>query len=223
MSELLETVEVATSDNVQYSIIWMHGLGADANDFVPIVPELKLPADIGVRFVFPNAPIRPITINNGMAMRGWFDILELGRIDRRDDEAGLRESQAAIEALIKRENERGIPTEKIFLAGFSQGCAMTLMTGLRHPERLAGLLCLSGFLPLNQKTAEEVSQANRDVPIFMAHGEYDPVLPLALGEFSRSTLEGLGYQIEWHTYPMAHQVCGEEVQDLNNFLNRHLK
>ena len=151
MSELLDTVEVATSDNVQYSIIWMHGLGADANDFVPIVPELRLPADIGVRFVFPNAPIRPITINNGMAMRGWFDILELGRIDRRDDEAGLRESQAAIEALIKRENERGIPSEKIFLAGFSQGCAMTLMTGLRYPERLAGLICLSGFLPLTRR------------------------------------------------------------------------
>lgn len=223
MSELLETVEVATSDKVDYSIIWMHGLGADANDFLPIVPELKLPVGVGVRFVFPNAPIRPITINNGMAMRGWFDILELGRIDRRDDEAGLRESQAAIEALIKRENERGIDSQHIFLAGFSQGCAMTLMTGLRYPEPLAGLICLSGFLPLNATTATEASEANRNVPIFMAHGEYDPVLPLALGEFSRAALEALGYQVEWHTYPMAHQVCGEEVQDLNIFLNQHLK
>lgn len=223
MSQLLETVEIATSDDVQYSIIWMHGLGADANDFVPIVPELKLPVGVGVRFVFPNAPVRPITINNGMAMRGWFDILELGRIDRRDDEAGLRESQAAIEALIKRENERGIDSKHIFLAGFSQGCAMTLMTGLRYAEPLAGLICLSGFLPLNTKTTDEISEANRNVPIFMAHGEYDPVLPLALGEFSRAALEGLGYQVEWHTYPMAHQVCGEEVQALNVFLNTHLK
>lgn len=223
MSEMLETIEVATHETVQYSVIWMHGLGADANDFLPIVPELTLPENKGVRFIFPNAPVRPITINNGMAMRGWFDILELGKIDRKEDESGLLQSQAAIEALIKRENERGIDSQHIFLAGFSQGSAMTLMTGLRYAEPLAGLICLSGFLPLNNKTAEAVSPANKNVPIFMAHGDYDPVLPIQLGKFTRDVLTQLGYKIEWHTYPMAHQVCGQEVQDLSHFFNAHLK
>ncbi len=223
MSTLLETVELQTQDSVQYSIIWMHGLGADANDFVPIVPELKFPDGVGVRFIFPNAPVRPITINNGMAMRGWFDILSLARIEREEDEQGLYESKEHIEALIKRENERGIPSERIFLAGFSQGCAMTLLTGVRYPEKLAGLIGLSGYLPLYQRTAEEASVANKDTPIFLVHGNFDPVIPIQIAHTSHQKLVELGYQVEWRQYPMAHQVCAEEVADLNQFIIANMR
>lgn len=223
MNTFLDCVELQTQDNVQYSIIWMHGLGADANDFVPIVPELHFPENVGVRFVFPNAPVRPITINNGMAMRGWFDILSLARIEREEDEQGLYESQKQIEALIKRENERGIPSERIFLAGFSQGCAMTLLTGVRYPEKLAGLIGLSGYLPLYKRTAEEASVANKDTPIFLVHGDFDPVIPINIAQTSHQKLEELGYTVEWHQYPMAHQVCAEEVADLNQFIIANMR
>lgn len=223
MSNFLDTVELQTQDTVQYSIIWMHGLGADAHDFVPIVPELKFPDGVGVRFVFPNAPVRPITINNGMAMRGWFDILSLARIEREEDEQGLYESKAQIEALIKRENERGIPSERVFLAGFSQGCAMTLLTGVRYSEKLAGLIGLSGYLPLYQRTAEEASEANKDTPIFLVHGDFDPVIPIAIANTSHQKLRELGYQVQWHQYPMAHQVCAEEVADLNAFIIANMR
>ena len=219
MTQPLQTIEIQTQPQVQYSIIWMHGLGANADDFFPLVPELKLSS--AVRFVFPNAPIRPITINNGYAMRGWYDILSLDRLDQKQDEAGLLESKAAIEALIQKENARGIPCERIFLAGFSQGCAMALLTGLRYPEKLAGIIALSGYLPLHQQMPEKAAQANKKTPIFWAHGDFDPVVPLAMAQMSRELLNSMGYPIEWHQYPMEHQVCMEEVQAISAFIHKH--
>lgn len=222
MTTLLDTVEIQTQDEIHYSVIWLHGLGADANDFAPIVPELHFPNHKGIRFVFPNAPIRPITINNGMAMRGWYDILSFERLEKNEDEKGLYESQTLINALIRKENERGIPSDRIFLVGFSQGCAMTLLTGLRYPDKLAGLIGLSGYLPLASRTATERSTANQDTPIFMAHGDFDPVVPIHLGQQSSEQLLSLGYHVEWHQYPMAHQVCAEEVADMNAFLLKNM-
>lgn len=219
MTQPLQTIEIQTQPQVQYSIIWMHGLGANADDFFPLVPELKLSS--AVRFVFPNAPIRPITINNGYAMRGWYDILSLDRLDKKQDEVGLLESKAAIEALIQKENARGIPCERIFLAGFSQGCAMALLTGLRYPEKLAGIIALSGYLPLHQQMPEKAAQANKNTPIFWAHGDFDPVVPLAMAQMSRELLNSMGYPIEWHQYPMEHQVCMEEVQAISAFIHKH--
>lgn len=218
---LLDCVEINTSNNITHSIIWMHGLGADANDFVPIVPELSLPESSGIRFVFPNAPVRPVTLNNGMSMRAWFDIISLDRVNGPEDEAGLRQAQQQIEDLITRENERGIPSENIFLAGFSQGCAMALLTGLRHPKKLAGLICLSGFLPLLAKTEAERSQANIDTPIFMAHGTEDPVVVPVRALNGKAKLEELGYRnLEWRTYPMPHSVCLEEIHDISSFIQK---
>lgn len=219
MTQPLQTIEIQTQPQVQYSIIWMHGLGANADDFFPLVPELKLSS--AVRFVFPNAPIRPITINNGYAMRGWYDILSLDRLDQKQDEAGLLESKAAIEALIQKENARGIPCERIFLAGFSQGCAMALLTGLRYPEKLAGIIALSGYLPLHQQMPEKAAQANKNTPIFWVHGDFDPVVPLAMAQMSRELLNSMGYPIEWHQYPMEHQVCMKEVQAISAFIHKH--
>ncbi|NLY63641.1 MAG: carboxylesterase [Alcaligenaceae bacterium] len=220
---LLDCVEINTSNNITHSIIWMHGLGADANDFVPIVPELRLPESSGIRFVFPNAPVRPVTLNNGMSMRAWFDIISLDRVNGPEDEAGLRQAQQQIEDLITRENERGIPSENIFLAGFSQGCAMALLTGLRHPKKLAGLICLSGFLPLLVKTEAERSQANIDTPIFMAHGTEDPVVVPVRALNSKAKLEELGYKnLEWRTYPMPHSVCLEEIHDISSFIQKNI-
>ena len=175
---LLETVEIATGDHPEAAVIWMHGLGADGNDFVPIVRELDLSECPAIRFVFPHAETIPVTINNGYVMRAWYDILGMDLV-RREDEVGLRKSQQQIEQLITREIERGIPAEHIILAGFSQGCAMTLQTGLRHPKKLAGMLCLSGYLPLADKLPAECSAANRSTPIFMAHGRVDPVVQIA--------------------------------------------
>lgn len=214
---LLETLEGETGPNPGASIIVLHGLGADGNDFVPICEELDLDAVGPVRFIFPNAPVRPVTINGGYRMRAWYDILGTD-LQRREDEAGLRESCAAIMALLDRERERGVPANRIVLAGFSQGCAMTLMAGLRYGERLAGLAGLSGYLPLADTTDAERSAANRDVPIFLAHGAQDPVVALPRGLASRETLAALGHDVEWHDYPMEHSVCGEEVADLNRWL-----
>ncbi|NOL49291.1 alpha/beta hydrolase [Pelistega europaea] len=219
MTQPLQVIEIQTQPQVQYSIIWMHGLGASADDFVPIVPELKLTA--GIRFVFPNAPIRPITINNGYAMRGWYDILSLNRLDQKQDEAGLLESKTAIEALITKENDRGIPSHHIFLAGFSQGCAMALLTGLRYPEKLAGIIALSGYLPLHQQISEKATEANKNTPIFWAHGDFDPIVPLQMAQMSHALLTTMGYPIEWHQYPMEHQVCLEEVQAISAFIQKH--
>ena len=203
---LLETVEIATGDHPEAAVIWMHGLGADGNDFVPIVRELDLSECPAIRFVFPHAETMPVTINNGYVMRAWYDILGMDLV-RREDEVGLRKSQQQIEQLITREIERGIPAERIILAGFSQGCAMTLQTGLRHPKKLAGLLCLSGYLPLADKLPAECSEANRSTPIFMAHGRVDPVVQIARAETSRDFLTRLGYAVEWKDYSMPHSVC----------------
>jgi phospholipase/carboxylesterase len=213
----LETLEGETGPQPTASVIVLHGLGADGNDFVPICEELDLDAVGPVRFIFPNAPVRPVTINGGYRMRAWYDILGTD-LQRREDEAGLRASCAAITALLDRERERGIAARRIVLAGFSQGCAMTLMTGLRYGERLAGLAGLSGYLPLADSTAAERSGANRDVPIFLAHGRQDPVVAPQRGIASRETLAALGHAVEWHDYPMEHSVCGEEVADLNRWL-----
>lgn len=219
--KLLETVEIESSANPTVAIIWMHGLGADANDFVPIVRELDLRGFPGIRFVFPNAPAMPVTINGGYIMRAWYDILGTD-IAKREDENGLRASQKRIEQLIARENARGIPTERIILAGFSQGCAMTLQTGLRYPEKLAGLLCLSGYVPLNQFVAAERHAANQNTPIFQAHGRADTVIPVLRAEQSRQLLQELGYQVEWHEYMMPHSVCEEEITDIGVWLKKIL-
>lgn len=231
----LQTIERKTGPADQpatAAIIWMHGLGADANDFVPLVPELDLRSTAGapmaIRFVFPNAPVIPVTINGGMSMRAWYDImhLDIGGAGHagvpREDERGLRASQAMVDALIDAEIARGIPASRILLAGFSQGAAMTLMTGLRQPARLAGLIALSGYLPLAGLLAADRHAANHDVPIFMAHGTHDPVVRLERAQQSREALVRLGYAVEWHTYPMQHSVCGEEVAAIGAFLRRVL-
>ena len=214
---LLETVEIATGNHPEAAVIWMHGLGADGNDFVPIVRELDLSECPAIRFVFPHAETIPVTINNGYVMRAWYDILGMDLV-RREDEIGLRKSQHQIEQLITREIERGIPAERIILAGFSQGCAMTLQTGLRYPKKLAGMLCLSGYLPLSDKLAAERSDANFSTPIFMAHGRVDPVVQIARAETSRDFLKSLGYAIQWKDYSMPHSVCEEEIEDIGRII-----
>jgi phospholipase/carboxylesterase len=218
---ILDTIDIETGANPRASIILLHGLGADGNDFVPFADELDLAAVGPVRFVFPHAPTRPVTINGGYVMRAWYDILGNDLV-KREDEAGLRESIELVEGLIARERERGVPARRIVLAGFSQGCAMTLLTGLRHRERLAGLLGMSGYLPLAAATAAERSEANHDLPIFLAHGRGDGIIPLSRATASRDALVALGHPVEWHEYPMAHSVCAEEVADLNAWLLRVL-
>jgi phospholipase/carboxylesterase len=221
MRELLENIEIETAPNPQAAVIWLHGLGADGNDFVPIVRELDLKGLPGVRFVFPHAKTMPVTINGGYVMRAWYDITG-AELVRREDETGLRDSQLDVEALIAREKARGIPASRIVLAGFSQGCAMTLQTGLRHPEKLAGMLCLSGYLPLAEKVQHERTEESLDVPVFMAHGRQDPVVPFVRAQHSRDALAAMGYQVEWHEYPMQHSVCLEEVQDISAWLRKVL-
>jgi len=207
------------------SLIVLHGLGADGNDFVPVAQALDLSAIGPVRFVFPSAPVRPVTINGGYAMRAWYDIHPPGvdpAVLRREDEAGLRASMQQVQGLIEREIARGVPAQRIVLMGFSQGCAMTLLTGLRAPQRLAGLIALSGYLPLADTTAAERSAANADVPVFMAHGEDDDIVVPERGEAARDALQALGHAVDWHTYPMGHSVCPEEVADINRWLLRVL-
>ncbi len=221
MTKLLETIQVETASNPTVSVIWMHGLGADGSDFVPIVLELDLSGCPAIRFIFPHAPTMPVTINNGYVMRAWYDILATDLV-RREDESGLRASQAAIEQLIAQEKARGIPANRIVLAGFSQGCAMAIQTGLRHPEKLAGLLCLSGYVPLSGVIASERHPENQNTPIFMAHGRGDPVVPIDRAEMSRDLLQALGYQIEWHEYMMPHSVCEEEIDDIGVWFKRVL-
>lgn len=216
-TELLDAIEVETAPNPTVAIIWMHGLGADGNDFVPIVRELDLAGCPGIRFVFPHAPTMPVTINGGYVMRAWYDILGTD-LSRREDEAGLRRSQAAVEKLIDREKARGIPASRIILAGFSQGCAMTIQTGLRHPERLAGLLCLSGYVPLHTTVEAERHGANHDTPIFLAHGIGDPVIPFQRAQQSRDLLLAMGYNVDWHEYMMPHSVCAQELDDISAWL-----
>ena len=222
MSTLLENIEIESAPNPTAAVIWMHGLGADGNDFVPLVRELDLSACPAIRFIFPHAQTMPVTVNGGYVMRSWYDIVGAD-LTRREDEAGLRKSQLQVEALIAREKARGIPAGRIILAGFSQGCAMTLQTGLRHPEQLAGLLCLSGYLPLASKMAQERAPASLKTPIFMAHGRQDPVVPMVRAEQSRDLLKALGYQIEWHEYAMQHSLCQQEIDDIGLWLARVLK
>ena len=221
-SNLLDTIELESAPNPTVVVIWMHGLGADGNDFVPIVKELKLHGCPAIRFVFPHAPTMPVTINGGYVMRAWYDILGTD-IAKREDETGLRLSQKNIEHLIAREKARGIPSNRIFLAGFSQGCAMALQVGLRYPETLAGLLCLSGYVPLRDVVSDERHSANQHTPIFLAHGRADPVIPLQRAEQSRDLLLELGYKIEWHEYMMQHSVCEEEIDHISTWLQTVLK
>jgi len=211
---------VETGPAPRAAVIWLHGLGADGHDFEPIVPELGLPASKPVRFIFPNAPQRPVTINMGMRMRAWYDILQLG--GGPEDEAGIREAQGFLEELISRETKKGIPAGKIVLAGFSQGGAIVLQTALRQPARLAGVMALSTYLPLSKTLAQERTSANGDLPVFMAHGQYDNMIGMDRAMLSRDALLALGYAVEWRDYPMAHSVCPEEIADIAAFLLRIL-
>ena len=216
-----DALEIETGRTPQAAVIWLHGLGADGHDFEPIVPELVRPAERALRFVFPHAPMRPVTLNAGYVMRAWYDIIAL---DRRaaEDESGIRASQALITELIRRENSRGITTERIVLAGFSQGGAMALFSGTRYPERLAGIIGLSCYQILAGRFAAERPPANQATPIFLAHGTQDPVVAPALGEAARRQLEAEGYTVEWHAYSMPHSVCPQEVADIAAWLRRVL-
>jgi phospholipase/carboxylesterase len=217
----LDTIQVDTGPNPTVSVIWLHGLGASGDDFVPIVRELDLAGLPAIRFVFPHAPSMPVTVNNGYVMRAWYDIVGVD-LAHREDEKGLRASQAMVEQLIAQEKARGVPAGRIILAGFSQGCAMAIQTGLRHPEKLAGLLCLSGYVPLHTTIAAERHPANQNTPIFLAHGRGDQVIPITRAEQSRDLLRALGYDVEWHEYTMPHSVCQEEVEDIGGWLRRVL-
>ena len=211
----MDALRIETGRDPEAAIIWLHGLGADGHDFEPIVPELGL--ERPVRFVFPHAPIRPVTINQGMRMRAWYDILQLG--GGPEDEPGLRASQKLMEELVRAQ---ALPAKRIVLAGFSQGGAIALLTALRYPERLAGVMALSTYLPLADHLATERSPANADVPIFMAHGRYDDLIPMPRAQASREQLERLGYAVEWHDYPMPHSVCAPEIADISAFLAKVL-
>jgi len=220
--DVLECLEIETAPNPTHAVIWMHGLGADNRDFAALATELGLTDSPAVRFIFPNAPKRPVTINGGLVTRAWYDIVSAD-LTQREDAAGLQASQCAIAALIARENQRGIPTQHIVLAGFSQGCALTLHTGLRHAETLAGLMGLSGYLPLADQLSDQAHTANQETPVFLAHGSMDPVVPLARAQYARDVLRGQGYSVEWHTYLMPHSVCPQEIQDIGRFLRQVLR
>ena len=217
----LPAIEIETAPNPRHAVIWLHGLGADGHDFEPIVPELVDKSWPPLRFVFPHAPVRPITINGGMAMRAWYDISGM-EIAQRQDEPGIRASIRLLGELIEREIARGVAAKDILIAGFSQGGAIVLAGGLRHAQRLAGIIALSTYLPMAEKTDAEASPANREAPIFMAHGLLDPTISHALGEMSRDYLAQRGYAIDWHAYPMAHAVCAEEIADLKRWMAARL-
>jgi phospholipase/carboxylesterase len=217
-AEPLETIEIETAPDPRASIIWMHGLGADGNDFAPLAREIELP--VPVRYIFPHAPMMPVSINGGYVMRAWYDISDAAI--RREDEAGVRASQQGVEALLAREKARGIATDRIVLAGFSQGGAIALQTGLRHGERLAGVMALSTYLPLADRLAAEADPANREVPIFMAHGSADPMIAIDRALASRDLLLQRGYRVEWNAYRMPHSVCPQEIADIANWLRRVL-
>lgn len=219
---LLETIETTTGANPTASVIWLHGLGADGSDFVPIVPELPLPNDLAIRFIFPHATAIPITCNNGFVMRGWYDIVHFNQINREADLKGVEKSVEAIRALIQRENERGIPSERIILAGFSQGGAIAYTCGLTHPEKLAGIIALSTYLPAPEYVVKNKSAINQATPIFAAHGSQDPVVPPLLGRAAHDQLKEDGYNISWQTYPMPHSVCITEILDIGEFITQCL-
>ena len=226
MPNLIDHIELTTGAEPKGTVIWMHGLGADCWDFVSIVKELGLPPDLPLRFIFPQAPTRPISINNGQRMPGWYDITMADLQDgpaRKADEAGVRESQAFINALIAREATRGIASDKIVVAGFSQGGAIALQTGLRHPQPLAGVMALSTYLPLEHSLAAERTLANANIAILLAHGTQDPLVPVTLARASRSKIEAQGYKVEWREYPMQHSVCMEEVADIGAWLVKRFR
>lgn len=218
-SDAAVVMEPAVKANA--AVIWLHGLGADGHDFVSIVPELGLPKDHAIRFVFPHAPIRAVTINNGMKMRAWYDILSLTRMEKQD-EVGIKDSERIVHGFIQRELDAGVPAHRIIIAGFSQGGAITLYTALRYPKTLGGVLALSTYLPLADKLAAEACAANRATPILMCHGEFDPMLPYALGENSCEILRAEGYEVEWRRYPMQHQVCMEQIEHIGAWLRKLL-
>ncbi|MEO9079123.1 MAG: dienelactone hydrolase family protein [Rhodanobacter sp.] len=217
----LPTVELETAVNPQHSIIWLHGLGADGNDFAPIVPDLVASDWPALRFVFPHAPVMPVTINNGMPMRAWYDIVGFD-LQARQDEAGVRSSMREVEALIAREHDRGVPSERIVLAGFSQGGAIALAAGLCHAQKLAGIVALSTYLPITAVVTAERHAANAATPIFWGHGSADPVVLMQRGVDARDLLQSLGYTVDWHTYPMTHAVCAEEIAELRRWLGSRL-
>jgi phospholipase/carboxylesterase len=212
-----QSVVLEPASTADAAVIWLHGLGADGYDFVPIVDELRLPPSMAVRFIFPHARPRPVTINNGFVMRAWYDITGLGP-DRKEDGEGIRESAGVVNDYIEQQNARGVATERIVIAGFSQGGAIALQAALRYPQRLGGVMALSTYLPLTDTVASEAAPANKDLPILMCHGLRDPMVPATLGKASRDVLTGLGYQVEWQSYPMEHQVCMEEVLDISKWL-----
>lgn len=217
MTDHDDAVVIEPAGTHSASVIWLHGLGADGRDFEPIVPELRLPEDAGIRFVFPNAPVRPVTINGGMAMRAWYDIRSPD-LSREEDADAIIESAAIVDGFIDREKSAGIETARIILAGFSQGGAIALHTGLRRGDRLAGILALSTYLPLPERLQEEARPGNSDTPILMAHGSFDPVIPVMLGKNSCALLQQAGYPVEWHTYPMQHAVCPDEIDVIGRWL-----
>ncbi|PQA41715.1 alpha/beta hydrolase [Amnimonas aquatica] len=222
MTQTLPLIERETAPAPTLTVIWLHGLGADGNDFVPIIPELKLPADAAVRFIFPTAPQIPVTINGGYVMPAWYDILSLDGASRQVDDAGIRATREAIRALIAREQARGTPAERIVLAGFSQGGAMAYTIGLTHPERLAGIIALSCYLPAPDLLRDELSETNRTLPVFAAHGRFDDIVPVALGEQARDSVAALGADLTWHDYGMPHSVCLEEIEAIGEWLTARL-
>lgn len=219
---MLDCVELETGANPSHCVIWLHGLGADGHDFEPIVPELVRKSWPALRFVFPHAPVRPVTINGGMAMRAWYDITSLDFNTPREDAGGVEQSCSEVEALIQREQDRGIAADRIILAGFSQGGAIALATALRRAEPLAGLIALSTYLPLAEQTLSQLSEAGKRSKLFMAHGSADPVVPFAAGQRSAERLRAAGVEIEWHQYPMPHSVCIEEIQDISAWMEREV-
>jgi phospholipase/carboxylesterase len=216
-NENISNIEINPLSKPEHSIIWMHGLGADGNDFAPIVPELGLAPSLNTRFVFPHAPIMPVTVNNGYQMRAWFDIY--GRdLGTKVDLAGIEQSVKTIHSLIQAEEKLGIPAENIMLAGFSQGCVIALTAGLLYPQRLAGIIALSGLLPNAGTLIQQGAPANHDIPIFIAHGNADQVVPFALGRDAWQALTKAGYKASWHEYPMAHSVCGQEIKEISEWI-----
>ncbi|GAB1394729.1 alpha/beta hydrolase [Rhodocyclaceae bacterium] len=222
MTHFLETIELQTHDTCDWSVIWMHGLGADGSDFVPVVPELGLDPSVRIRFVFPNAPAIPVTCNGGYVMPAWYDIISLDKNNREVDAAGIVKSRQQIRDLIEREKGLGIPSDRIFVAGFSQGGAVAYTTGLTHPEQLAGIIALSTYLPVTELVAKEATESNRDIPIFAAHGLEDNVVSIDLGLRARDYLQQTGYTCQWQEYPMPHSVCIEEIQDIGAWLNQKI-
>ncbi len=218
----LETIVTETGSPITAAIIWLHGLGADGYDFANIVPQLQLPANIGLRFIFPHAPLLPVTINNGIIMRAWYDIYRLGDLSK-EDEDGLKSSQKAIEGLIQQQQQIGIPSNKIFLAGFSQGGAVALYTGLRYPSPLGGILALSTYLPLAQHLNREAKEENRKISIWLGHGKQDIVVPFFLAEKTRDLLQQAGYKLAWHWYSIGHQICPDEIIDIGKWLSAQIR